>query len=248
MATPVKLALIGAHGRMGRQIQGLLSGQGAWQLVLEISSGDDPNKVDFKAADVVLDFSTPTALSAYLPFLVEAETPLVTGTTGCDEGLQRALQAAAKTIPILQSGNMSFGVSLLRSLVADAAKRLGSDYDIEIVEAHHRDKKDAPSGTALMLGAAAKSGREKDSKEIFSRHGMVGARPYGAIGYQSIRAGGIIGDHEVRFVSGEEMISLSHRALDRALFARGALKAAAWLTAQGPGFYTMDDTTDDCLA
>lgn len=242
--TPVKLALIGASGRMGKQLSTLIEADAGWHVVTEISSRAAVDRASLQAADVAVDFSSPEALTALLPLFVEHQIPLVTGTTGLEDKQQQKIIEAAKTLPILQAGNMSLGVAVLEELVAQVARQLDSDFDIEIVEAHHANKKDAPSGTALMLGAAARRGRGGDVKEIFNRHGMVGERPKGAIGYEAIRAGGIIGDHDVKFASGEEILTLSHRALDRALFARGALKAAHWLIQQTPGLYRMRDCLD----
>lgn len=195
-------------------------------------------------ADVWIDFTTPEATLAALDALPQTKVrAAIIGTTGLSAEQNARIGEAAKRIAIVYSGNFSLGVNLLAALVREAAQKLGPEWDIEIVEAHHRRKVDAPSGTALMLGDAAASGRNVrlNDVRIASRDGLTGLRPAGGIAITSIRGGGIVGEHEVIFAGEREVVTLSHKALDRALFADGALAAAAWAANQAPGLYTMKD-------
>jgi 4-hydroxy-tetrahydrodipicolinate reductase len=189
----------------------------------------------------LVDFSSPHALESNLSACIAAGKPIVIGTTGLEERHHWLIDDAAQDIAALQTGNTSLGVTMLAALVREAASRLGPDWDIEIVEAHHRMKVDAPSGTALLLGEAAAAGRHVDlaSHSERGRDGITGARREGAIGFASLRGGTIAGDHQIYFAGNEESITLSHRAENRMIFARGAVKAACWLQAQNPGRYTM---------
>ncbi len=198
------------------------------------------------SCDVMLDFTTPEATVA----LVEAAAghggpALVIGTTGLSPAQEAAIAAAAQSLVIVRSGNFSLGVNMLMGLVEQAARRLAaSDWDIEILEAHHRRKVDAPSGTALMLGAASARGRGVDLAAVAERgrDGITGARKEGAIGFSVLRGGGIIGEHSVIFAADDETLTLSHAAHDRSLFARGAAAAALWAARRGkPGLYSMLD-------
>jgi len=192
-------------------------------------------------SDVLIDFSTPAALKEVLEDCMVAKKPIVIGTTGLEEAHHHLIDAASHSIPVLQTGNMSLGVNLLASLVEDAARRLGDDWDIEIVEMHHRHKVDAPSGTALLLGEAAARGRGIDlaANSERGRDGITGARKPGAIGFAALRGGSVAGDHQVLFATEYERIELAHRAENRAIFARGAVKAALWLAEQSAGRYDM---------
>jgi 4-hydroxy-tetrahydrodipicolinate reductase len=192
---------------------------------------------------VLIDFSSPQALPAHLDIAVGRGIPLVVGTTGLDDTHQTLLDDAASRIPLLQSANMSLGVNLLAHLVQQAASKLGPDWDIEIVEMHHRHKVDAPSGTALLLGAAAARGRKVDLAEMSDRgrDGITGARSPGRIGFASLRGGSVAGDHLVILAGDGERIELGHRAESREIFARGAIRAALWLTDKAPGRYSMAD-------
>jgi 4-hydroxy-tetrahydrodipicolinate reductase len=195
-------------------------------------------------AEVWLDFTTPAATLEALNAL--AATPVraaVVGTTGFSSDQERAIVDASKRIAIVRSGNFSLGVALLASLVQQAARKLGREWDIEITEAHHRRKADAPSGTALMLGEAAAAGRGKTLAELrLAPHdGVTGERPAGSIGFSVIRGGGIVGEHDVRFAAEREVLTLSHQALDRAVFADGALAAALWAADKPPGLYSVND-------
>lgn len=194
-------------------------------------------------ADVFADFSSPDALEANLDAALAAGKPLVIGTTGLSEDHQRTIDAAAVRIAVLQAANMSLGVNLLAHLARQAAARLGPDWDIEIVEMHHRNKADAPSGTALLLGQAAAAGRGVKLETVAERgrDGIGGARGKGGIGFASLRGGSVAGDHQMIFAAEGERIELGHRAESRAVFARGAIEAALWLIGKPSGRYDMTD-------
>jgi 4-hydroxy-tetrahydrodipicolinate reductase len=195
------------------------------------------------ASDVLVDFSSPGGLEASLDACVAAGKPIVIGTTGLAERHHFLIDDAARDIPILQTGNTSLGVNMLAALVEQAARQLGADWDIEILEMHHRHKVDAPSGTALLLGEAAAKGRAVNLKDHSERgrDGITGARPPGNIGFASLRGGSVAGDHSVIFASDNERIELIHRAENRAIFASGAVKAAEWLARQNAGRYNMQE-------
>ncbi|MEQ8806389.1 MAG: 4-hydroxy-tetrahydrodipicolinate reductase [Rhodospirillales bacterium] len=197
----------------------------------------------FDASDVVIDFTVPAATAAHAALAFETATAMVIGTTGLTADQQTIVQGAAETAAIVQAGNMSLGVNLLVGLARQAAELLGPDYDIEVVEMHHKHKIDAPSGTALMLGKAAAEGRGLDHDEaaVMSREGHTGPRPDGAVGYATLRGGDVVGDHTVIFAGPSERIELTHRASSREIFARGAVRAAMWCDGRGPGLYSMRD-------
>jgi 4-hydroxy-tetrahydrodipicolinate reductase len=190
---------------------------------------------------VLVDFSAPGALKPNLDAARVAGIPIVVGTTGLDAAHHAAIDEAARAIPVLQTGNTALGVTLLAHLVREAAARLGEDWDIEIVEMHHRMKVDAPSGTALLLGEAAAAGRgiELGAHSERGRDGHTGARKPGAIGFASLRGGTLAGEHAVILAGNEERITLAHSAENRMIFAHGAVKAAAWLIGREPGRYSM---------
>ena len=196
-----------------------------------------------QASDVLVDFSAPGALEGNLDAAVAAGVPIVVGTTGLEERHHFLCDAAADAVAVLQTGNTSLGVTLLAHLVREAASRLGEDWDIEIVETHHRMKVDAPSGTALLLGEAAAKGRAVSLAEeaVRGRDGITGARKAGTIGFASLRGGTVAGDHTVHFLADNERLSLSHLAENRAIFARGAVRAAEWLIGRAAGRYTMPE-------
>ncbi len=263
--TGMRLVVVGAAGRMGRMLiravaeaegctlsgaieregspalgadAGLLAGAGE----LGVRVTDDPLPV-FAAADGVLDFTAPAATVAFAALAAQARIVHVIGTTGLGEADFAKLEAAARHARIVQSGNMSLGVNLLAALVRKAAAALGPEFDIEILEMHHRHKVDAPSGTALLLGEAAASGRGVSLKErkAAARDGHTGPRREGDIGFAVLRGGGVVGDHQVVLAGPGERIALSHVAEDRGLFAAGAVKAALWAFERKPGYYTMAD-------
>lgn len=233
------VGIYGSLGRMGQAIAAELAGLGA-RNAGGADASDDPAPLA-QAADVLVDFSAPAALETHLTAARAAGTPIVIGTTGLSDAHHALIDAAAADIAVLQTGNTSLGVTLLAQLVREAAARLGPDWDIEIAEFHHRHKVDAPSGTALLLGAAAADGRETSLSEVSvnDRAGLTGARTEGTIGFASLRGGSVVGDHSVVFAGEGERIELVHRADSRAIFARGAIHAALWLVRQPAGRYTM---------
>jgi 4-hydroxy-tetrahydrodipicolinate reductase len=233
------IGIYGSQGRMGRAIALAIEAAGA-----ELAGGADAQDAAgpiARAADVLVDFSAPGALEDHLLAARAAGTPIVVGTTGLRDRHQAMLDAAAADIAVLQTGNTSLGVTLLTRLVQEAAAKL--DWDIEIVEMHHRHKVDAPSGTALLLGEAAAAGRGSPLSElkVEGRAGLTGARTEGTIGFASLRGGSVIGDHSVIFAGEGERIELNHLAEDRTTFAHGAVKAALWLAGQPRGRYRMAD-------
>ena len=219
---------------LGRDL-GELAGVGA----LKLKAGSDALAL-FRASDVVVDFSSPEAGTGHAKIAAATGKALVIGTTGLDAKQTAAIKEAAKKAPILWAPNMSVGVNLLLRLVKEAAAQLGEDFDIEILEMHHRHKIDAPSGTALALGRAAAEGRGVDLAKK-SRKSASGARKPGEIGFASLRGGDEVGVHQVMFAGPGEILELSHRATSRRVFARGALRAALWTAKQKPGLYSIAD-------
>ncbi|KFD26445.1 4-hydroxy-tetrahydrodipicolinate reductase [Sphingobium yanoikuyae] len=245
------IGIFGAAGRMGRAIAqaaaeagltvaGGTDRDGSGELAPGVAITSDPQALA-QAADVLIDFSVPAALSANLDACIAANKPILIGTTGLEAEHHALIDQAAARIPVLQTGNTSLGVNLLAALVEKAAASLGDDWDIEIVEMHHRHKVDAPSGTALLLGEAAAKGRGialADHSER-GRDGITGARAKGAIGFAALRGGSVAGDHQVILATEGERIELGHRAENRSIFARGAIKGARWLAGQPVGRYDM---------
>ncbi len=237
----MKIGIIGSAGRMGHALIEAIRAAGQTHAGGIDKDGDLTALVE--ASDVLVDFSSPHALEANLDACIAAAKPIVIGTTGLEERHHYLIDDAACDIAVLQTGNTSLGVTMLAALVEHAANQLGDDWDIEIVEMHHRHKVDAPSGTALLLGEAAAKGRGIDlkSKSERGRDGMTGARQVGAIGFASLRGGSVAGDHSIIFASDNERIELTHRAESRAIFASGAVKAAIWLARQKAGRYRMEE-------
>lgn len=236
-----RIGIIGSEGRMGKAIAQAIADAGETHAGGADAGGD--LQALARQSDVLVDFSSPKALEANLDAAIEAGVAIVIGTTGLEERHHFLIDNAASSIPVLQTGNTSLGVTLLAHLVQEAAARLGEDWDIEIVETHHRNKVDAPSGTALLLGEAAARGRGirlADSSER-GRDGITGARETGAIGFASLRGGSVAGDHTVHFLSDNERLAISHLAENRMIFARGAVKAALWLPGKPAGRYTMPE-------
>ncbi|WP_278391556.1 4-hydroxy-tetrahydrodipicolinate reductase [Sphingobium yanoikuyae] len=245
------IGIFGAAGRMGRAIAqaaaetgltvaGGTDRDGSGELAPGVAITSDPLALA-QTADVLIDFSVPAALSANLDACIAANKPILIGTTGLEAEHHALIDQAATHIPVLQTGNTSLGVNLLAALVEKAAASLGDDWDIEIVEMHHRHKVDAPSGTALLLGEAAAKGRGialADHSER-GRDGITGARAKGAIGFAALRGGSVAGDHQVILATEGERIELGHRAENRSIFARGAIKGASWLAGQPVGRYDM---------
>lgn len=257
---PLRVALLGGSGRMGRalvaaldelegaQLAGATCSPGSRWEGLDIADavgGKARNVIltsnagaAIRSADVAIDFALPAATSSNVQACMAAKRPLVIGTTGHEPCVRDAIAGAAQTIPIVMAPNMSLGVNLLLKLVELAARALDTRYDIEVFEAHHRDKKDAPSGTALALGRAAAAGRNAEF-DALATYNRDGARRTGAIGFSAFRGGDVVGDHTVTFAGLGERIELTHRASDRLAFARGAVKAAQWIAARSPGLYSM---------
>jgi 4-hydroxy-tetrahydrodipicolinate reductase len=260
-----RIAVLGAGGRIGTALVRLIAADGAHRLVGALTEAGDPaigrdagqaagveplgvvlaaslEQVLGAGAEVVIDFTAPAVAARHAAACAVAGQALVVGTTGLDAAALAALDDASRRIPVLHARNMSLGVTVLTELARQAALLLGPGYDVEIIEAHHRHKKDAPSGTALQLGeaVAAARGRRLGDVAVYDRTGIAaGGRPEGAIGFAAIRAGAIVGEHTVLLAGAEEQLELTHRASDRALFARGALRAAGWLVGQPPRLYAL---------
>jgi 4-hydroxy-tetrahydrodipicolinate reductase len=228
---PIRISLFAPDGRMGQAIAAAVAGDPSFAL-------------DQDHGDVLVDFSAPAALQASLDRAVSAGVPILIGTTGLDELADQRIAAAAKEIAVLRAANTSLGVALLADLVERAAGVLGPEWDIEIAETHHRMKTDAPSGTALMLGQAAARGRGAELNAERGRDGTGLKRGEGAIGFASLRGGTVAGDHDVHFLGPDERLTLSHRAENRMIFARGALAGARFLVGQPAGLYSMRDVIE----
>jgi 4-hydroxy-tetrahydrodipicolinate reductase len=234
--------LVGVLERTGHPWVGRDIGEAMGGAAIGITVTDDALEA-FAKAQAVIDFTGPEATVAFAGLAAQARAVHVIGTTGLSDDDLKAINAAARHAVIVRAGNMSLGVNLLVKLTEKVAAALDADFDIEITEAHHNQKVDAPSGTALMLGQAAAAGRGVDLVVVrdSGRDGITGARKRGDIGFTAIRGGDIVGDHDVLFAAMGEQITLRHRATDRAVFARGALKAALWGQDKPPGEYDMMD-------
>ncbi|WEN13849.1 4-hydroxy-tetrahydrodipicolinate reductase [Rhodanobacter sp. AS-Z3] len=260
MTHPVRLAINGASGRMGRALLELLREDRRFELAHAVVAPDSPDDGQLVApltasnlryahswsaapvVDVVIDFSSPAALSAALDHCLQHRVALVSGTTGVDAVLEDRLTDAGHHMAILRAANFSLGVALLTRLLRDAAAALPA-WDLEIVEAHHGRKQDAPSGTALALGRAAADARQTtlEATAVYSREGQTGERADGSIGFAVVRGGDIVGEHTAMLIGSGERLELSHRATDRSIFARGALQAAGWLAGQKAGQWQLED-------
>lgn len=225
---PIRISLIAPNGRMGRAITAA-------------AEADPRFAIDSENGDVLVDFSAPAALSASLERARADRVPLLIGTTGLDDAATKLIRDVARDIAVLHAANTSLGVALLAELTERAARVLGPEWDIEIVEAHHRMKADAPSGTAMALGEAVARGRGTALDAELGRSGTGLCRAPGAVGFAAIRGGSVAGDHDVMFLGAQERLILSHRAEDRSIFARGALAAARFLKDRAPGLYNMRD-------
>ncbi|MCD6498147.1 MAG: 4-hydroxy-tetrahydrodipicolinate reductase [Deltaproteobacteria bacterium] len=261
----IKLAVVGAAGRMGREVLGAIATFPNVTLVAGVDhpkhpdqnrdvgvlAGGNPTNIPLtadleaavSAADVAIDFSSHELTDRLARLASTHGCNLVTGTTGISPKGLNGLKKAAQAIAVVASPNMSIGMNLLFGLVAEVVKTLGADYDVEIIEWHHRNKKDAPSGTAVRLAqiAAEASGMTLEQTGRFTRHGLIGPRPKGEIGVCAVRAGDVVGDHTVLFGGDGERIELIHRVTNRAAFAKGAIRAALWLVGRAPGMYDMSD-------
>ena len=252
----MKVGIVGCQGRVGSLlVQEVLSGA---HEELELAGGtvlpedmgqdhgffvtDDPAAL-FEQSDVVIDFTSPAAVRAHAALAAEYKTAYVVGTTGLAAEDEQVLADAAKGTVVVYAANMSVGVNVLLALVEQAAARLADDWDIEIFESHHKHKVDAPSGTALAMGKSAAAGRGVNLDDVadYVRHGQTGAREKGHIGFSVARGGDVVGEHTAYFYAEGERIELTHVATNRALFARGALRAAQWTSEQKPGLYSMRD-------
>lgn len=236
----MKIAIVGAAGRMGRKLCELAPAMGL-DVVSKVDIADGFDAQWAPETEGVVDFSHHSSLAANIARAAASGIPYVIGTTGITPEEQRVVDDASKAIPVVQSGNYSLGVNILLELVEKSASLLGEDYDIEITEMHHCHKKDAPSGTALMLAKAAASGRKVSlgEKVVYGRQGDVGERPRGEIAVHALRGGSVVGDHTVMFAGELERIELTHKAQDRAAFAAGALRALVWACGRTPKIYTM---------
>ena len=260
-----RIGVMGAAGRMGRelvraaaaspecQVAGGIEAPGSKALGRDLGElagigalgakvTDDPLELVARV-DAILDFTVPAATTEFAGLAANGRIVHVIGTTGLQETHEAAIKAAARHATIVKAGNMSLGVNLLVALTQRVAKALDADFDIEIVEMHHRHKVDAPSGTALMLGQAAAEGRGIALKDHSQRvrDGHTGERRRGDIGFATLRGGNVVGEHTVVFAADGELIELTHRATDRGIFARGAVKAALWGRGKGPGLFSMAD-------
>ena len=239
----MKIAIVGAAGRMGKMLCALAEGT-ELEVVSKVDVAEGYDRAWADGVEGVIDFSYHTAVPASVEKAAEEGVPYVIGTTGLTADEQTRVDAAAKRIPIVQSGNYSLGVNLLLELVKKAATVLGPEYDIEVTEMHHRHKKDAPSGTALMLASAAAQGRGKSEEGrgfTYGRHGDIGERPVGEIAIHALRGGSVVGDHTVMFAGDVERVEITHKAQGREAFAAGALRALSWAKGKNPGIYTMRD-------
>lgn len=255
----LKLAIVGAGGRMGRSLLENASHMAGLQVVAAIVRPDSPRvgaelgiqglrgttdlSAHIDACDVVIDFSTPESAAHTARIAADAGTPFVSGTTGLGPAHLEALDACAQETAVLHAANFSVGVNVLARLVELASQATADGFDLEIFEAHHNRKVDAPSGTALLLGRAAAAGRGQELEDVaqWARHGQVGAREADEIGFSVVRGGDIVGEHTVFACGHGERLELTHRATDRGIFARGALHAARWIFGREPGAYTMND-------
>jgi 4-hydroxy-tetrahydrodipicolinate reductase len=261
----LRLAVPGAAGKMGRMIVKVIAESPGCELVAAIERPGSPHLGEDAAslaglppsgiavehtleraldrADVLIDFTAPVATAWTVTRAAEAEVAVVIGTTGLGDAELRAVQKAAERVPIVLSANMSLGVNVLFGLLAEAARALGNAYDVEIVELHHRQKKDAPSGTALAMARvlAEALGRDLAAVQRTGRDGAVGTRPVEEIGLFAVRGGDIVGEHTAYFCGLGERLEITHRASSRETFARGALRAAEWLRDRDPGLYDMQD-------
>jgi 4-hydroxy-tetrahydrodipicolinate reductase len=245
-ALMARIGILGIRGRMGQAVEAAAAEAGA-----SIAGGIDRGGYALnehkdaealaRACDVLIDFSALVGVRGHVEAATAAGTPILIGTTGLGAEEHEAIDVAAQHIAVLQTANTSLGVNLLAHLVEEAARRLGPDWDVEIVEMHHRHKLDAPSGTALLLGAAANRGRGALEGTALNRFDRTGAREAGGIYYASLRGGSVAGDHMVVLAGEGERIELGHRAESREIFARGAVRAAAWLIGKPAGRYTMAD-------
>ena len=264
----LKVAIVGAAGRMGRTlVEAVSQNSSTMRVSVATVLADDPalgvdigllaigaaigvktvaelasDESDF---DVLIDFTSPEATMGHLAYCQASNKAMVIGTTGLSNYQQQAIQAVATDIPIMCAANMSVGVNLCLKLLEQAARVLGDEVDIEITEAHHRFKKDAPSGTALKMWSSANAlGRDLEEVAVYGREGLSGARDAKAIGFSSVRAGDIVGDHTVLFAADGERVEITHKASSRMTFASGAIRAVKWIAEKESGLYSMQDVLE----
>jgi 4-hydroxy-tetrahydrodipicolinate reductase len=260
-----KIGVVGCGGRMGRMLVAEIAASDGCALAggcakpgsgyvnqdigeltgvgrLGISVGDNAEKL-IRDSDVVIEFTTPAATAAHTAQAAGSGTAMVIGTTGLATEETEAVRQAARSVPIVWAPNMSLGINLLLGLVEDVARRLGPDWDVEIMEMHHRGKLDAPSGTALALGRSAAAGRKMMLEEVQQRgrDGITGPRRTGDIGFAALRGGDAVGDHHVVFAGAGERLELTHRATSRSIYAKGAVQAARWVVGRPPGLYGLKE-------
>jgi len=259
----IRIAVAGAAGRMGRNLviactageetsltqatespdNSLIGSDAGVVAGIEVQRVLIADTLDASKFDVLIDFTHPTVTSNHVDYCLKNNKKMVIGTTGVDQSLEQKMRQAAETIAIMYAPNMSVGVNLCLQLLATAARVLGDSVDIEIIEAHHRDKIDAPSGTALKMGKviAESLGRDLDSCAVYGRKGQTGVRERNTIGFETIRAGDIVGDHTVLFGGEGERIEITHKASSRMTYANGAIRACQWLQQKDRGFFGMQD-------
>ena len=242
LITAPGVLVVGGTERRGSHVLGRDLGALAGGEPLGITIGENPEPL-FEQSDVVVDFTSPSATAIHAGLAAKTGTAQVVGTTGLDSDQMAAISRAAQRVPIVMASNMSLGVNLLEQVVEEVSRILDPDWDIEIVEMHHRHKVDAPSGTALSLGEAAARGRNVQLRRVArrGRDGQVGPRAKGEIGFSAIRGGDVVGDHLVIFAADGERIEITHKASNREIFARGAVKAVLWAAGKRPGLYSMKD-------
>jgi 4-hydroxy-tetrahydrodipicolinate reductase len=243
MATPISVLINGAKGRMGQAVASAVR-EASLEVAGMVDLGDDLAE-GIQRADVVIDFSSPTGTRGLLEQAVAAGKPVVLGTTGHEAAEKKDLLALAARVPCVWAGNFSVGVNLLFALTRRAAAVLGADYDAEVIEMHHRFKKDAPSGTAARLLEIILEERRLAADALrHGRKGITGERTNAEVGIHALRGGDVVGDHTVLFAALGERIELTHKASDRGIFARGSVRAAQWVVGQPPGVYDMQDVLE----
>ena len=247
----MKIVLVGACGKMGRQIAEIARGNVACGIDIAPSSlafpvYDSLDKVSEKA-DVLIDFSAANGICQRLEWCKKNHIPAVLAATGYSENDLQAVEECSRSVPVFKTGNFSLGIALMEYVAQKSAAFLGEEFDAEIIEKHHNQKKDAPSGTALMLAESVKKGFATNKRSIYGRQGMTGARQKDEIGVHAVRGGTIVGEHEVMFAGEDEIFSISHSARSRKIFAKGALRAAEWLVSQPAGLYNMQDLLSELL-
>lgn len=254
----IKVFMFGSLGRMGRAIYSITKGSDEYQIVAGSDIMDKAEGIDYPIFinpmdcdidfDVIVDFSNKSAVDTVIDFALKTNKPLVCCTTGLEESTLENLNKASSRIPVFKSANMSYGMNILFELCKEAAKALYPGFDIEIVEAHHNRKLDAPSGTAYSIAESIKEVIPQDMEYVYDRHSKNEKRSPNEIGFSSIRGGNIVGEHDVMFISDEEILTISHSAQTRDVFAKGALTAAGFMVGKNPGFYSFKELIEQNLS